>query len=234
MKILLAFVLLMPLMVAASAEARGLPPERMAAESDVVVVAQLERTDYEYRRGFPVAGRAWFRVLISYKNPRRVERLIVHEEGIKDIECYFPDDPGAIEQPRYLLFLKRDAENRLRGHPAGCALELLVTSDSRYALRWPQESMVLDDEGLKRVQEFEFQGPLSRIDASDETRTAREAMAERNYMRIDGTDLYYTRGILLGDFRRLMAAGLTADADDRVERRKQRILEAIEDDDGET
>lgn len=206
--------------------ASAAPPERLAAESDMVVLAQLERVDYEYRRGFPVDGRAWFRVLIPYKMPRAMDRIIVHESGLKEIECYFPDEPGAVEQPRYLLFLQRDEDNRLRGHPEGCYLEILVTGSGRYAVRWPQDTVEIDAEGEALVQELTFQGPLARIDASDDTRTARARRAERDSMRIDGTDLYYTRGILLGDFRRLMGDGL--ELEDRSRPRRADLLEAAE------
>lgn len=198
--------------------AAAAPPERLAAESDLVVLAQLERVDYEYTRGFPVDGRAWFKVLIPYKMPKPMERIIVHETGLKEIECYFPDDPRAMEQPRYLLFLQEGEDGKLWGHPEGCFLEILVTGSGRYAVRWPQDYLELNEEGRALVQELTFQGPLARIDASDQTRTARAEQAERYHMRIDDTDLYYTRGILLGEFRRLMGDGLSLDDRERPTR----------------
>lgn len=196
------------------------PPAIRAGESDVVVLAQLERVDYEYRRGFPVDGRAWFRVLLPYKVPRPMERLVVYEEGLKEVECYFPDLPRAEEKPRYLLFLVHDEERKLRGHPQGCALEVLVTGDNRYAVRWPQERLDLDEDARQFVRDLEFQGPLSRVDASDLTRTARAERAEREHMRIEDTTLVYTRGILLEDFRRLL--GDTLLAGDRFQQRDRR------------
>lgn len=212
----LAGLALMAASLATSAAAA--PPERLAAESDMVVLAQLERVDYEYTRGFPVDGRAWFKVLIPYKMSKPMERIIVHESGLKDIECYFPDDPRALEQPRYLLFLQEREDGKLWGHPEGCFLEILVTGSGRYAVRWPQDFLELSEEGRALVQELTFQGPLARIDASDETRTARADQAERYHMRIDGTDLHYTRGILLGDFRPLMGDGLSLEDRDRPTR----------------
>lgn len=212
-----------------------------AAQSDVVVVAQLERTDYEYRRGFPVDGRTWFRVLFDYKTPREMERLIVLETGLNPEGCYFPDLPLFDEQPRYLLFLAYDEEGALRGHVDGCAVELAVNEQGRYAAIWPQtafrrqilESTEADTDanppGLDSVLEsrtvdMEFQGPLSRIDGSQMIAHQRRQMAEEEDLRIEGTDLIRTRGIELSDLRQLMQPGLvnqdgqlTNDQSDRVE-----------------
>lgn len=197
------------LLLIAACTAEAAPPlDRLAEESDIVVLAQLERVDYEYRRGFPVAGRAWFRVLLPYKVPRPMDRLVVHEQGLKEVECYFPHLAAVEEQPRYLLFLIRDDEGLLIGHPEGCSLDVLVTTDNRYAIRWPQDLLDLDDQARELIRELEFQGPLAKVDASDMTRTARAEQAEREHMLIDGASLVYTRGILLEDFRRLLGDGL--------------------------
>lgn len=210
-----------------------------AATSDMVLLAQLERTDYEYLRGLPVDGRAWFRTLLTYKSPRTMERLIVQESGVKDIECYFPEVQAGTEQPRYLLFLVRDEEGDLRGHPDGCALEVLVSADNRYAVRWPQDALdreeARDDEQLAGlVREMEFQGPGARIDATDMLAHQRRATAERDLMRVDGSELIPTRGIALTELRQLMQPGLDSeDGADRAreQRRVDALREVLEDED---
>ncbi len=198
---------------AAPLAAQEHPLAQRAAASDVVVLAQLERTDYQYTRGFPVDGRAWFTTLLTYKAPRVIERFIVKESGLKDNECYFPEQVAGQEGPRYLLFLVRDPEDGWRGHPDGCALEVLVASDNRYALRWPQpgfggENGRGDDAVQALVGPMDFQGPRSRIDASEMLAHQREARAEAQFLRVDGTDLMPTRGIELGEFRALISDGL--------------------------
>lgn len=213
------------------ARANGEPVEihplaQRAATSDVVVLAQLDRTDYEYTRGFPIDGRAWFDTLLSYKAPRVVERFIVKESGLKDIECYFPEVAEGQEPPRYLLFLVRDPEDGWRGHPDGCAFEVLVNADNRYVLRWPQAAFGGDggrgDATIEQmVQAMVFQGPRARIDASDLLVHQRAARAEAEFMRVDGSDLLPTRGIELGDFRRLISPGLV-DEEGSLRAREQR------------
>lgn len=197
-----------------------------AAGADLVTLAKLDRTDYEYTRGFPIDGRAWFESLLDYKAPRVVERFIVNETGLKDIECYFPEVESGVEGPRYLLFLVTDPEGGYRGHPEGCAFEVLVGADNRYAIRWPQPA--LGGEGGRGdptlqalVEEMRFQGPRSRIDASDMLAHQRQARADEQFMRVSGTDLMPTRGIPLSDFRRLMAPGLLDD-DGKLRAREQR------------
>lgn len=197
-----------------------------AATSDVVVLAKLDRTDYEYARGFPVDGRAWFDVLLSYKAPRVVERFIVKESGLKDIECYFPETESDVENPRYLLFLVTDPDDGYRGHPDGCSFEVLVGADNGYAIRWPQPALGGEDGGGDEalqalVQPMTFQGPRSRIDASDMLAHQRRARAEAQFMRVDGTALLPTRGIPLSDFRQLMRDGLISE-DGAMRAREQR------------
>lgn len=214
-----------------------------AADADIVVLAQLERVDYEYERDFPVGGEAWFRPLIRYKSsmaPRGL--LIVQEQGLHENECYFDQPMPWDERARYLLFLKHDPRtDSVRGHPEGCAIEVLVRSDNSYAVRWPQpafggENGRGDAELQRLVQQMEFQGPRSRIDTRDLLNHQRRARAERDFMRIEGTDLAPTRGIDLSELRQLMQAGLVADenapdARDRLREMRDQILEQARDGD---
>lgn len=191
-----------------------LSPADLAAASEVIVLAQLIYVDYERPRDSPVEGIARFDVLLPYKVPHPVNRLTVFEEGVKDIECYFPEEPAAGEQRRYLLFLvpDPDKDERYRGNPHGCALEVLTTRENHYAVRWPQDTVVLDDEAEALVRELDFYGPGSRIDATTMTSTSIERRAENDAMKQVEGHLVYTRGILLGEFRRLMGeAGVTPD-----------------------
>ncbi len=187
-----------------------------AAESDIVVLAQLDRINYRYRDHFPVGGNVWLRPLRSWKTDLQGNELLaVHEQGLHDSACYFPQPLPWEERPRYLLFLVQsdDDETVWRGHPKGCALEVLVTDSHRYAVRWPQAGFGAghgrDDAALQSLaRAMTFQGPNSRIDASDLPAHQRRERAESDFMQIDGTHLIPTRGIELADLRRLMHSGL--------------------------
>lgn len=186
-----------------------------AASSDAVVLAQLVRVDYEYRRDFPVGGQAWLRPLQTWKSDRRLRGLLtVHEQGLHQHECYFPRLLPWEERPRFLLFLVRDEENNTwRGHPDGCALEVLVNDANRYAARWPQPGFGGEhghgDEVIRQsTHAMTLQGPRSRIDVSDLLPHQRLELAERDFMRIEDSALVPTRGIELGDLRQLMRPGL--------------------------
>lgn len=212
-----------------------------AESADFVVLAQLERVDYEYRNEFPIEGEAWFRPLITYKVPPGSGGLIiVREKGLHENECYFRRTKPWDEKPRYLLFLNRDPEtDSVRGHPEGCAIEILVTGRNRYAARWPQPAFGGEhgrgDPALAELaREMDFQGPRSRIDAGDMLAHQRRDRAEREFMRLDGTYLIPTRGIELTELRRLMQPGLETEEPDARERRRVEQLrrELIGDDNG--
>ncbi|AKS42588.1 hypothetical protein [Wenzhouxiangella marina] len=179
-----------------------LHPSQLAAESDVVVLAQLDRLDYQRRRGFPVSGNAWIRVLVPYKLPRPMDLIRIVEDGFGPDRCYFPDVPLWQELPRYLMFLNEVDNRDFEGNRGGCMLEVLVTSDNRYAVRWPQDGLVLDEEELELVEELDFIGPGATIDVTDTTSISRAALIEDYYMVDDGDFRFrYTRGIPLEVFR---------------------------------
>ncbi len=204
-----------PLLAAAGPEPGNHWLAERAATSDRVVLAQLDRIDYEYRRGQPVEGSAWFKPLITYKSDgESPAAVVVTEQGLKHNECYFPRVAPWEENPRYLLFLVEDREaGAITGHPDGCAIEILVDSAGGYAARWPQPALGGEhgrgDAALQaRVREMTFQGPMARIDTGDLLAHQRRQRAERDFMEIDGTDLVPTRGIALTDLRRLMMVDL--------------------------
>ena len=186
-----------------------LTPEQLAATSDVVVLAQLRHLDYEYRREIPVSGEAWFEILIPYKVPGAMDQIEVHEEGLHDEECYFERAEGWHEEPRFLLFLIKDEEEgEYRGNPAGCALHVLTSRDAAYVIRYPQENLNLDEEGLDLVDSFDLVGPGARRSTEGMTSIRKAELKEDYHMREEDEALVYTRGIELSLFRPLMGDGL--------------------------
>jgi hypothetical protein len=119
----------------------------LASRSDLVVLAQARDTDYLRRRGIPVSGSAYLQVLIPYKTDQAVDIVEVYEKGLHDNECYFPNPGISEEGRRYLLFLRRDPEDekRYRGLAEGCALDVLVDDDNRYAVQFPASGINLSD-----------------------------------------------------------------------------------------
>ncbi len=150
----------------------------LARRADLVVLAQARDTDYLTRREIPVSGSAYFKVLIRYKTDRQAEIIEVYEKGLHDKECYFPNPTVFEEGRRYLLFLKRDPEdeNRYRGLAEGCALEVLVGSDNRYALRFPATGIDLSDPLAKYAQEMQFSDGYAVVDDESLPPALRDAM----------------------------------------------------------
>lgn len=131
----------------------------LAAKADLVAVAQVKDTDYVYTRSFPSEGSAFLRILIAYKQNRPGEEIIeVVEKGLHANECYFENPTVTEEGRRYLVFFRFNPEQpeTYRGMAEGCALEILVTEDNRYALKYPPEGIHLADnlEDLARGYAF--------------------------------------------------------------------------------
>ena len=113
----------------------------LAARADLVAVAQVKDTDYFYTRAFPSEGSAYLKILITYKTNKANEEIIeVYEKGLHSNECYFENPTVLEEGRRYLVFFRLDPEDPkiYRGLPEGCALEILVDENNRYALRYPR------------------------------------------------------------------------------------------------
>jgi len=75
-----------------------------------------------------------------------------------------------------------------------------------------------------------FQGPGARIDAADLLAHQRRDRAERDSMKLEGTELIPTRGIPISELRALMRPGLIADEDEeqpseRLEALREQMLE---------
>ncbi len=110
----------------------------LAEKADLVAVAQVKDTDYVYTRSFPSEGSAYLKILIAYKlKPETGEIIEVYEKGLHPNECYFENPTVFEEGRRYLVFFRLDPEDPgiYRGLAQGCALEILVTEDNRYALK---------------------------------------------------------------------------------------------------
>lgn len=211
MKSILTACILILALPALAEDAPDLPtPEELAAGSDYIVLARLQAYDYEERRDIPVEGKTWFEVLVPYKVPSPTDTVRVIEEGFGEGKCYFDHIPLYEEMPRFLLFLVEDDNGNLRGHPDGCAIPLLVTTDNHYVVRWPVDTIELPEEAEALVQEFEFHGTAAFVDLGDLTRHRRERRIEKDHLAKveDGKrgQYRYTRGILLEDFRPFLGA----------------------------
>lgn len=158
----------------------------LAQAADAVALVQVRDTDYLRRREIPVSGSAYLGVLIAYKPDEPGDLLEVYERGLHAQECYFPNPTVFEEGRRYLVFLRRDSENpeRFRGLPQGCAIDVLVGRDNRYAVRMPVDGLALAEaqrEVLRALaQPLDFSDPYAVVD--DEALTP----AERDAMRAAG------------------------------------------------
>ncbi len=195
--------------------------DQLAAASDLVALVQVVETKYEYRRGFPISGSGYLRVILPYKADQRYSLIEVSEEGINN-SCYFPTTAMWDEGQRFLVFLSHDDDEvpdyrnpdpdqdpayhglRFRSHSATCALPVLVTENNQYAIRYPLDSIAWDEAALAAVQEMNFTDPDAHVPTEDMTRTAVAGFSERYAARQQGDSLVYTKGVYLSDVRRLM------------------------------
>ena len=187
-------------------------PAERAAESDYVVLAQLDAYKYEEKRKFPVSGDTWFDVLLTYKAPRKIHRLTIFEEGLGDDKCYFDHVELFGEMPRFLLFLNDDPDSesgKLRGHPDGCAVAVVATTSNEYVVRWPLDSMRFEDpEAVEALtKEYDFHGPGAFVNLGElvgyriEEEAARQHLEKVEDRRGRHAVYRYTRGIPLNVFR---------------------------------
>jgi hypothetical protein len=181
----------------------------LAMSADLVVLAQVKDTDYFMRRDIPVSGSAYLKVLIPYKVDSPADLIEVYEKGLHDQECYFPNPTVFEEGRRYLLFLVKDPdhEERYRGLLQGCALDVLVDSDNRYALRYPVTGIDLSDPLGELAREMKFGDRYAIVDDEDLLPAQREAMlAAGQIVPYTSPELkwMYTKAISLTAVRKLM------------------------------
>ena len=181
---------------------------QLSARSDLVALAQVRDPDYRRQREIPVSGSAYLRVLIPYKGATRDELVEVYERGLRDYECYFPNPTVFEEGRRYLLFLVRDDEEpeRFRGHPQGCALEVLVDVEYRYTLRHPADGVLLADDMASMARPTRFADGYSVIEDEELLPARRDSLlAARAIVAVGDGQWRYTQAVPLDEARRLIA-----------------------------
>jgi len=181
----------------------------LAASADLVILAQVKDTDYFMRRDIPVSGSAYLKVLIPYKTDRPGDLIEVYEKGLHEQECYFPNPSVFEEGRRYLLFLKKDPdhEERYRGLPQGCALDVLVGSDNHYALRYPVTGIYLSDTLGELARDMTFSDAYAIVDDDALLPPQRDAMLSTGEITPYDSPVrqwLYTRGISLTQVRNVM------------------------------
>jgi len=199
----------------------------LAAKADLVALAQVKDTDYFRRREIPVSGSAYLKVLIPYRMDHAAELIEVYEKGLRDGECYFPNPTVFEEGRRYLVFLVRDTEekSRYRGLAEGCALDVLVDDNNRYALRYPATGILLSDSLDDLAVDLKFSDPYAVVEDESLPPALRDAMLTAGqltpYPPIDveakdeaanwapvvaepGRQWMYTKGVELTTIRELM------------------------------
>lgn len=178
----------------------------LAAHADVVALARVEDTDYRYRREYPYRGSAYLKVLIAYKGEKLPQRLEVYEEGLHPYECYFEQPQVLREGRRYIVFLRADPNKagRYRGLPRGCALDVLVTDQNRYAVRMPVDGIDLSDDlhGFSRAMTFTDRYALENEESISPAR--RDALLRSGDLERHDGGFRYTQGIELSEFRTLL------------------------------
>ena len=135
----------------------------------MVVVAQARDTDYFYRRDFPVSGSAYFKILIPYKIISQADIIEVFEQGLHANECYFPATTVFEEGRRYLLFVRLDPEDeeRFRGLATGCAIDVLVHENNRYAIRYPVKGIDFSEDFSALAKPMTFSDPYAIVTDED-------------------------------------------------------------------
>ncbi len=181
----------------------------LAAKSDLVAVVQVRDTDYVYARDFPNEGSAFLRILIAYKQNRQDEEIIeVFDTGLHPNECYFEGPTVLEEGRRYLIFFRIDPEyrDRYRGFPEGCALEVFVAEDNRYALKYPSNGILLSDPLDALAMQFEFRDNYALVSYESLSPTERKELLEKGLIIPYKDEFKYTRGVDLTTVRNLISS----------------------------
>lgn len=181
----------------------------LAMKADLVAIAQVKDTDYVYARSYPNEGSAFLKILIDYKLNNPAEEIIeVYEKGLHAGECYFENPTVLEEGRRYLVFLRLDPEDPeiYRGLAEGCALELFVTDENRYAFKYPVEGIKLQDQLDSLVAEFNYHDNYAVVTEESLSPAKRdELLADGLIIPYEG-DFKYTHGIDLTTVRNLISS----------------------------
>ena len=182
----------------------------LAEKSDLVAVVQVKDTDYVYTRSFPSEGSAFLSILISYKSGKPAGEIIeIYEKGLHPNECYFENPTVFEEGRRYLVFLRHDQEDpeNYRGLSDGCALEILVTEENRYALRYPLEGIDLTDKLDKLVTKYDFRDNYALETEESISPAVRDDLLARGLITPYQGKFKYTHGVDLSAARKLISTG---------------------------
>ena len=180
----------------------------LAEKSDLVAVAQVRDTDYVYTRSFPSEGSAFLSILIAYKPGKTSGDIIqINEKGLHPNECYFENPTVFEEGRRYLVFLRRDPEDleNYRGLADGCALEILVTAENRYALKFPISGIDLKDKLDKLVLKQDFRDNYALLTEESISPVVRDDLLTRGLLVPYQGKFKYTHGIDLTEARKLIS-----------------------------
>lgn len=184
------------------------PLETLASEADIIALAQVLDTDYEYARDFPVGGTAFLRILIPYKLDRpRPDIVEIYDEGLRPGTCYFPNPEVTEEGQRFLVFLRNnpDVQGQYLGLETGCALTALVTADNRYALQYPEEGLLLSDDLAPLARPLAFADAHAVIDYEDLSVDERNDLLERGFLtELEDRTYRVNQGIPLSEIRPLL------------------------------
>lgn len=215
---------------AGAADETGLAPPtlaELARKADFIALAQVKDTDYRLRRDIPVSGSAYLRVLIPYKGDAGEDMVEVYEKGLHGHGCYFPNPAVVEEGRRYLVFLRRDPAEprRYRGLPEGCAVDVLVDRDNRYAVRLPVTGLAFSDSLEALGEPMQFSDAYAIVDDDalppalrDSMHAARQIAPHAQEPPLQARQpsalsappaeasrrWRYTQGVRLTDFRALM------------------------------
>lgn len=179
----------------------------LAKRADLVAVAQVKDTDYVYTRSFPSEGSAFLKLLITYKTNKSAEEIVeVYEKGLHPNECYFENPTVFEEGRRYLVFFRHDPEypENYRGLSQGCALEILVTGDNRYALKYPVSGISLADKLDGAVSKYDFHDGYALVDEDTLSPAERDDLLTRGLIIPYQGQFKYTHGVDLSTVRHLM------------------------------
>ena len=181
----------------------------LAEKADLVAVAQVKDTDYVYTRSFPSEGSAFLKVLIAYKPNKTSEDIVeVYEKGLHPNECYFENPTVFEEGRRYLVFFRLDPEDpdNYRGLSEGCALEILVTENNRYALKYPVRGIRLTDKLDEQAVQYDFRDNYALVSEDSLSPAERDDLLAKGLIIPYQDKFKYTHGIDLTAVRNLMGA----------------------------
>jgi len=177
----------------------------LAASSDLVAIARVSYTNYEYRRGFPVDGYADLDILIPYKSDAHIDQIRVRESGLHSNECYFPATFPSQEGARFLVFLSMHTDGDYRGNPMTCKLGVLVTAGHAYAIRYPLDGKVrLTNEQQDWIEDLEFNDPNAFAGTAEMTPGRKAALAEQIEGIVTEFGVKYTKGLPIIRFSQLI------------------------------